>query len=86
MTEETVTVRVMVLETWDEIPLTLPLTATVAHLKREALAAARAGLPAERCELKFRGALCSDEATLGSLNLVPDANLIVLPRRRIPVR
>ncbi len=86
MTADTVTVRVMVLETWDEIPLTLPLTATVADLKREALAATRAGLPAERCELKFRGALCSDDATLASLDLVPDANLIVLPRRRIPVR
>ncbi len=86
MTTPTVPVRVMVLETWDEVSLALPLTATVGDLKRDALAATRARLTADRCELKFRGALCSDDATLASVGVVPNANLIVLPRRRIPVR
>ncbi len=79
--------RVTVLDTWDEIPLTVDGQTPVTELKRQALARARVRRPAEDYLVKFRGAeLPEGEATLMDAGVVPNGALIVLPRRRIPAR
>ena len=80
-------VRVMVLDTWDEIPLNVPPTATVADVKARALAQARVTRPTEDYEVKFRGAVVPEGATtIADAGLVANAALIVLGRRRVPAR
>lgn len=82
------TVRVTVTDAWDQVVLTLPPEATVARLKREALARAL-GRPvaAEEYVVKYRGALVLDESqTPAALGAQPNAPFIVLPARRRPVR
>lgn len=80
-------VRVMVEEAWDEVQLDLPPATTLAEVKRRALEATRvAGEPAAFV-LKFRGAELRDESrTMAQAGLVPNGALIVLRRRRRPVR
>jgi hypothetical protein len=80
-------VRVMVQEAWDEVRLNLPAATLLAELKRRALEATRvAGDPAGYL-LKFRGAELQDEGrSLAEVGVVPNAALIVLSRRRHPVR
>jgi len=83
-----VTIRVTVTDAWDQVVLTLSPEATVADLKREALARAL-GRPAaaEGYVVKFRGALVLDESrTPAALGAVANAPFIVLPARRQPVR
>jgi hypothetical protein len=83
----TLPVRVMVLDTWDEIPLELPADTPVADLKRRALEHARVHRPAEGYLVKFRGAeLPEGGTTLGDAGVVPNAGLIVLSRLRRPAR
>ncbi len=79
--------RVMVQDTWDEVHLDLPAATSLAEVKRQALGATRtAGDPAAFM-LKFRGAELRDESiSLSSAGLVPNAALIVLRKRRRPVR
>lgn len=80
-------VRVTVLDTWDQIPLDLPPSLSITELKR--LALAQAGVPAspEQYLVKYRGAeLYENGATLADAGIVPNAALIVLHRRRQPVR
>lgn len=80
-------VRVMVPDVWDEVPLELAEVATVGDLKREALGRLRVGRDPAEYEVKFRGASLYDEnRSLADAGVVPNANLIVLPRRRRPVR
>jgi hypothetical protein len=77
----------MVLDAWEEVPLALPPSTTVTELKERALARARIDTPAEQYLVKFRGAeLAEGEATLGDSGVVPNGALIVMPRRRVPVR
>jgi hypothetical protein len=84
---DTVPVRVMVPDVWDEVLLELPPTASVAELKRLALARFRVRYDPEDYVVKFRGAEVQDEAcSLGEAGIGPNAPLIVLPRRRRPVR
>lgn len=79
--------RVTVLDAWDEFPVRLPGTATVKDLKREALARARVRAAPEEYEVKYNGARLDDEGRpLAELGLPPNAAVIVLPRRRRPVR
>ena len=80
-------VRVMVQDAWDLISLTFPPAATILELKQRALALThRAGKP-EDYEVKFRGAAVLDEGrSLAESGVVPNAALIVMPRRRRPVR
>ena len=79
--------RVMVLDTWDEISLQVPPTALVSDLKAQALAAARVRTPPKDYLVKFRGAeLTEGTQTLGDAGVVANAGLIVLARARIPVR
>jgi hypothetical protein len=62
-------------------------TQSVATLKRDALARAHVpGNPADYV-VKFRGAeLLNEAGSLREAGVVPNANLIILPRRRRPVR
>jgi hypothetical protein len=77
----------MVQDAWDEVQLDLPPATPLAEVKRRALAATRVtGDPAAYL-LKFRGAELQDESrTLAEAGMVPNGALIVLPKRRRPVR
>jgi hypothetical protein len=80
-------VRVMVQEVWDEIPLVLPSTTSLAELKRRALEIARIRREAADYVLKFRGAELPDESqSLAEAGIAPNGAVILLPRRRWPVR
>jgi hypothetical protein len=83
---DTLRLRVLVLDTWDEVEVELPATAPVADLKRDALARAGVAAAPEGYLVKYRGAEVWENGTLADAGLVPNAPLIVLPRRRIPVR
>ena len=80
-------VRVMVQDAWDEVRLELPSTTPLSHVKRQALEATRVtGDPAGYL-LKFRGAELLDETkSLADAGMVSNGALIVLSRRRRPVR
>lgn len=79
--------RVMVEDVWNEIFLELPDEFPVSEVKRQALELTRVqGNPSDYV-LKFRGAEVSDESvSLAKAGLVPNGALIVLARRRRPVR
>lgn len=80
-------VRVLVHDAWDQVALELPPATTVRELKGLALTRIRAALPPEAYEVKYRGARVLDEdGTLAAAGVVPNAQLIVLRRRRTPVR
>lgn len=80
-------VRVMVEDAWDQVTLDLQPAATIADAKQRALALTHTrGAPAEYV-VKFRGAEVLDESrTLAEAGVPANAALIVLPRRRRPVR
>jgi hypothetical protein len=80
-------IRVMVQDAWDEVQLELPPATPLGEVKRRALEATRvAGDPAGFL-LKFRGAELLDETrSLAEAGMVPNGALIVLSRRRRPVR
>jgi hypothetical protein len=83
----TLPVRVMVQDAWDEVMLELPSTTPLAELKRQALEATRITTDPAGYLLKFRGAELEDETrSLVDAGLVPNGALIVMPRRRRPVR
>jgi hypothetical protein len=83
----TLPLRVMVQDVWDEVHLDLPPATPLADLKRQALAATRVTGDPDGYVLKFRGAELQDESrSLSEAGLVPNGALIVLPRRRRPVR
>jgi hypothetical protein len=79
--------RVMVEDVWNEVFLELPDELPVSEVKRQALELTRVqGNPSDYV-LKFRGAEVSDESvSLAKAGLVPNGALIVLARRRRPVR
>lgn len=84
---ETLPVRVMVQDVWDEVTLDLPAATTLEELKRQALAVTRVTRDPDGYVIKFRGAELLDESrSLSEAGLVPNGALIVLPRRRRPVR
>jgi hypothetical protein len=79
--------RVTVLDTWDEVVLELPPDTTLAQVKRAALARMGIRRPPAEYVLKHDGAaLLDEERTAAECGLGPNAALIVLPRRRMPVR
>lgn len=83
----TLPVRVMVQDAWDEVQLDLPPGTSLAEVKRRALDATRVVRNPAEYLLKFRGAELQDETqSLAEAGLVPNGALIVLPRRRRPVR
>jgi hypothetical protein len=79
--------RVTVEDVWDEVLLELAPETPVGEIKRQALARTRVkGDPAQYV-LKYRGAELSDESqTVASSGLVSNGALIVMARRRRPVR
>ena len=80
-------VRVTVLDAWDEIPLPHDVRSTIDELKRAALEIARVVVPAADYQVKYNGALIRDESrTLGEIGVPENGALIVLPRRRLPVK
>ena len=86
MSADTIGVRIMVEEAWDEVRLDFPATTSVADAKRRALELTHVYEPAEIFEVKYRGALILDEGvSLGDAGIVPNAGLIVLRSRRSPV-
>ncbi len=83
----TLPVRIMVQDAWDEVQLELPESTPLAEVKRRALEATRVTRDPAGYLLKFRGAELQDESrSLADAGLVPNAALIVLARRRRPVR
>jgi hypothetical protein len=79
--------RVMVEDVWDEVFLELPDDLPVSEVKRQALELTRVKHDPSEYILKFRGAQLSDESvSLAKAGLVPNGALIVLARRRRPVR
>ena len=78
--------RVMVQDVWDEVRLSAASTSSFGELKRRALDVTRVVRDPDGYLVKFRGAEIADGTTLAEAGVVPDANLIVLPRRRRPVR
>jgi hypothetical protein len=79
-------VRVMVSDAWDEVPLQLPTSATLGDLKRQALEATRIVRDPSAYLVKYRGAELADDLSLAEAGVVPNAPLIVLGRKRRPVR
>jgi hypothetical protein len=80
-------VRVMVEDAWDEVYLELPDKTPLAELKRAALDHVRVTRSPSEYVLKYRGAELTDEdRSLRDAELVPNAAVIVLSRRRRPVR
>lgn len=80
-------VRVTLLDTLDESALMVPATTRVAELKQTTLARAGIKRPASEYVVKYKGAeLYEGSRTLADAGVVPDGALIVLLRRRIPVR
>ena len=80
-------VRVMVEDAWDEVALEVPETTPLGELKRAALDLTRVQGNPSGYVLKYRGAEISDEgSTLRQAGVIPNSALIVLSRRRRPVR
>jgi hypothetical protein len=79
--------RIMVEDVWNEVFLELPTSTPVSELKRQALARTHVRRDPSEFVLKFRGAELSDEScSLADAGLVPNGALILLSRRRRPVR
>ena len=82
------TVRVTVADAWRTFALQAAVGETAAALKLKALGCARIdGAQAAGYEVKFGGALVRDESqALSVLGVRNGASLVVLSRRRRPVR
>jgi hypothetical protein len=79
--------RVTVEDVWNEVLLELSPATPVGEIKRQALAATHVTRDPANYVLKFRGAELTDEArSAEEAGLVPNGALIVLARRRRPVR
>jgi hypothetical protein len=79
--------RVMVEDVWGEVYLELADELPVSEVKRQALELTRVRRDPSEYTLKFRGAQITDESvSLADAGLVPNGALIVLARRRRPVR
>ena len=80
-------IRVTVLDSWEEVPLTLPGSTSIADLKRTALATSRIRRAPAEYVVKYNGAeLYEPGNTLANAGIVPNGALIILRRRRNPVR
>jgi hypothetical protein len=84
---ENLRLRVTVQDAWDEVPLDLSSAASLADLKRAALEATKVTRDPDDYVLKFRGFELFDESrSLADAGLVPNGAVIVLARRRRPLR
>jgi hypothetical protein len=79
--------RVKVEDAWDEVFLQLPDGTPLSELKRQALELTHVTTHPSQYLIKYRGAALSDESrSLAQLGLVPNSGLIILAKRRRPVR
>ena len=79
--------RVTVLDTWEEFPLTVPAETPVAEVKRRALQLAHVRRPTEGYLVKYQGAEVPEgSVTVAEAGIPANGALIVLSRRRTPVR
>lgn len=84
---ELLQLRVRVMESWDDIVLQMPAPTSVGLVKQLALDAMHLGEDPRQFVIKFRGAELRDETrTLADERIPSDAALIVMRRRRVPVR
>jgi hypothetical protein len=80
-------VRVMLTDLWDEFRLDLPSETPLSQVKQQVLDLGRLTADAAKYEVKYRGAQLTDETrSLADLGVVKNAALIMLPRRRQPVK
>lgn len=86
-TASAITVRVWVPDVWDILDMSVTPDYTIAQLKSEALERAFGKrVDTSEYEIKFRGALVTDESkTLRDLQVPDKGPLIILPARRRPV-
>jgi len=83
----TLPVRVMLTDVWDEFRLDLAPDTRLSEVKQQVLELGRVQGDPARYVVKYRGAqLAEENKTLGELGIVKNAALIMLPRRRRPVR
>lgn len=86
MTAGTV-VRVRVLDAWDDVVMRVPGPTPIADVKRRALDAAHVTADPGGFLVKFRGAAVRDESrSLADEGVPSEGALIVMRRRRVPVR
>jgi len=79
--------RITVEDVWNEVSLELSPGTPVGEIKRLALAATHVTRDPSEYVVKFRGAELSDETrSAADSGLVPNGALIVMARRRRPVR
>ena len=80
-------VRVMVEDVWNEVSVELPSSTPLGDLKAMALRQAGVVGDASHYLMKYLGAELQDEdRSLADAGVVPNAALVVLPRRRRPLR
>lgn len=80
-------VRVTVLDTWEEFSLSVPGQTPVAEVKRKALQLAHVTRPTEGYLVKYLGAEVPEgSVTVAEAGIRANGALIVLSRRRTPVR
>ena len=80
-------VRVKVEDAWDEVLLELPDGTPLSELKRQALELTHITRNPSEYLIKYRGAALSDETrSLAQMGFVPNSALIILAKRRRPVR
>jgi hypothetical protein len=80
-------VRVKVEDAWDEVFLQFPDGTPLSELKRQALELTHVTTNPSEYLIKYRGAAVSDESrSLAQLGFVPNSALIILAKRRRPVR
>lgn len=82
----TLPVRVMVQDAWDQVSLDLSSGSTAQELKQKALSLTHQSGKPEDFLVKFRGASIDESLSLSELGVVANATLIVMPRKRRPVR
>jgi hypothetical protein len=79
--------RVMVEDAWDQVSLDLPAATSIVEAKRRALSLTHVIDDPSHYVVKYRGAEIFDEQrTLAESGVVGNSTLIVLSRRRRPVR
>ncbi len=79
--------RVTVEDAWDEVFLELPDGTPLSELKRQALEMTHITRNPSEYLIKYRGASMSDESrSLAQAGLVPNSALIILAKRRRPLR
>jgi hypothetical protein len=80
-------VRVKVEDAWDEVFLQMPDGTPLSELKRQALELTHVTRSPSEYLIKYRGAALSDESrSLAQVGFVPNSALIILAKRRRPVR